>query len=306
MNLIYHSLQISGLKSKIRDHYHGHRVSFWLNLIPKLEKYGDEESKNFKKHLQDESKNSKISLKFMSPLKYPVDYNKISFEQKPSSQTMIKSTSSPQHKDGDNQTDDRYPPLKSASSSPPLLNKTSEVGTHILIDSQKTYSTALSATIGIGTSFLILNVFIFIGIYYHLAKNKKPKKLSRKDTEPTNHQSNTTFSCDYDQNQLCICSNHTEAELTSINQLNPHVNQINSFNNVSNQNSHHVVFHLNSADHHNDVQFNGHPNTNRVTFDEEKSFETFCSLCYQETSATLEPNQDHLSVLQDKSLISED
>ena len=44
--------------------------------------------------------------------------------------------------------------------------------TNTMIVSNDNYSTALSVTIGIGCSLLILNMLIFAGVYYQLDKNR--------------------------------------------------------------------------------------------------------------------------------------
>ncbi|CAG2118250.1 unnamed protein product, partial [Medioppia subpectinata] len=40
-----------GMKPKVRDHYHSHRLSFWLHLIPKLHRPGGDEDLYLRHHL---------------------------------------------------------------------------------------------------------------------------------------------------------------------------------------------------------------------------------------------------------------
>ena len=75
------SSESSSPSLKVRDRYRSHRLSYWLNLIPRLQVHGKEESENFKRHLQDQrnfngGKNlnevaffEKISLQFRDNLK---------------------------------------------------------------------------------------------------------------------------------------------------------------------------------------------------------------------------------------------
>lgn len=58
---------------------------------------------------------------------------------------------------------------------PPVANKTQ--ATPIVME-QGSYSTALSVTIAIGCSLLILNMLIFAGVYYQLDKAKATKNSS--------------------------------------------------------------------------------------------------------------------------------
>merc|ERR1719445_2526479 len=53
--------------------------------------------------------------------------------------------------------------------------------------SLSSYSTALSVTIAIGTSLLILNILIFAAVYYQRDRNKMGSRysLSRSDHTPT-------------------------------------------------------------------------------------------------------------------------
>lgn len=45
------------MKPKIRDHYHAHRLSFWLSLIPKLHRQGTTPDVASQHHLLDDHDN---------------------------------------------------------------------------------------------------------------------------------------------------------------------------------------------------------------------------------------------------------
>lgn len=54
----YHHLlffPLSGTKSEIKNHYRGHKLSMWLNLIPQLHASGDPELPMRHHHFAEES-----------------------------------------------------------------------------------------------------------------------------------------------------------------------------------------------------------------------------------------------------------
>ncbi|RWS13520.1 Neuroligin-4: X-linked-like protein, partial [Dinothrombium tinctorium] len=147
---------------------YGHRLSFWLNLIPKLEKHGKEESDHLKRHLQDQgtldtevSVFERISLKFLSSLQTPGQKSSISLQEKSSPTTP---TNRPPNILTDLASNAVNATTNSSESQSPTVQQTNY------------YSTALSITIAIGVILLILNIAIFAGVYYHLNKHKKRKK----------------------------------------------------------------------------------------------------------------------------------
>ncbi|KAI1278108.1 Neuroligin-3 [Halotydeus destructor] len=66
-----------GMKPKVRDHYHSHRLSYWLHLVPRLQQQSDSEEQMYyrKHHLLPDHENldtydgivRQISFRFMSP-----------------------------------------------------------------------------------------------------------------------------------------------------------------------------------------------------------------------------------------------
>ena len=223
----------AALKPKVRDHYHSHRLSYWLNLIPKLNQPGLKGT-SFEYHLLHDHENpqsyegvvretrfgsklvspsssstgscmpslsneemakcssaaSKESLKISSGNGYFVNGT---FHVAPSSESSLEPkvpiSDSIQHKSSSLN--------HSSSSSRGLMDpSSSSIGIHILNNSNNTwatldtkstsegrakvpvgaagessnnssnYSTALSVTISIGVTFLILNVLLLLRILY--------------------------------------------------------------------------------------------------------------------------------------------
>ncbi|XP_054157233.1 neuroligin-4, X-linked-like [Oppia nitens] len=166
-----------GLKPKIRDHYQSHRLSFWLNLIPRLHNPGEEQV-YLRHHLLIDHEDlstydgivRQIAYKFLSPLP-TVSQNivisattelihHLSSTVLSSSEVLELTTTS-----NNNNNDINNP---TAYQSKNVNNTTT---TSVIVQSEN-YSTALSVTIGIGCSLLILNMLIFAGVYYQLDKNR--------------------------------------------------------------------------------------------------------------------------------------
>uniref|UniRef100_A0ABD2XF24 Carboxylesterase type B domain-containing protein n=1 Tax=Trichogramma kaykai TaxID=54128 RepID=A0ABD2XF24_9HYME len=130
------------IKSKLKNHYRAHRLSFWLNLVPDLHKPGSDDVPR-SHHLLDAEQ---VPPRFIQRL--------------PSTSTRATTVE---------------------ATSPTPTNVTTvqpselayEESTPQPEDGFAAYSTALSVTIAIGCSLLILNVLIFAGVYYQRDKNNQ-------------------------------------------------------------------------------------------------------------------------------------
>ncbi|XP_074603797.1 neuroligin-4, X-linked-like isoform X2 [Brevipalpus obovatus] len=166
-----------GLKSKIRDHYHGHRLSFWLSLIPKLEKHGKEEEDLLQRHSQDQgtpgqvSSFRRISLKFPSSLQSP----------------DFKSSNLFSNSDGTSNT------ANSGALDSKQSNLMNNFGTNGSAQSaqpiagyRNMYTTALSMTIAVGILMLTINGLILAGVYYYVRRNRSTSKKKGKEYDGPN------------------------------------------------------------------------------------------------------------------------
>ncbi|XP_016844069.1 neuroligin-4, Y-linked isoform X2 [Nasonia vitripennis] len=146
------------IKSKLKNHYRAHRLSFWLNLVPDLHKPGSDDVPR-SHHLLD---SEQVPPRFIQRL--PATTTR---------PTTLESTS------------ERPPNVTSAQPSELAF----EESTTPPEDGFAAYSTALSVTIAIGCSLLILNVLIFAGVYYQRDKNNQhhyPKKRQENGQMPNN------------------------------------------------------------------------------------------------------------------------
>ncbi|KDR08664.1 Neuroligin-1, partial [Zootermopsis nevadensis] len=133
-------------KPKVKTHYRAHRLSFWLNLVPDLHRPGGDDVPPSHHMLEDGDQ-------AIGPGADAVNAN--------TSGTGVTSRSL-LPSDSERNVDDASSAAAAASASPPQHPE----------DGFAAYSTALSLTIAIGCSLLILNVLIFAGVYYQRDKTR--------------------------------------------------------------------------------------------------------------------------------------
>ncbi|CAH2069135.1 unnamed protein product, partial [Iphiclides podalirius] len=153
------------IKSKLKNHYRAHRLSFWLNLVPDLHRPGGEDVPPSHHQLEHEDTPLQPTIKtFTPPFKKVTDLllTATGVATKVPLLAVLNATS-PLNLNvaGSNpaapSTDIRK--ADASTSAPPE-------------DGFAMYSTALSVTIAIGCSLLILNVLIFAGVYYQRDKSR--------------------------------------------------------------------------------------------------------------------------------------
>lgn len=144
------TFHVLGMKPRVKDHYRAHKLSTWLNLVPKLIGIPEEEW-------------------FVMTTPEPTTMTK-------ATTTSMLSTVS------DWLANDRNGTLLSSSSSSSANGNISRAtvnttGGQMNRNSESTYiySTALSVTIAVGCSLLILNIFAFIALYYKKQKTDDSK-----------------------------------------------------------------------------------------------------------------------------------
>ncbi|XP_072935521.1 neuroligin-4, Y-linked isoform X2 [Epargyreus clarus] len=154
------------IKSKLKNHYRAHRLSFWLNLVPDLHRPGGEDVPQSHHQLEHEDSSLQPTLKTFTPA------------FKKTTEIVLTDTG----------VATKVPLLTILNVTAPLnfniggLNiGTPSTGSESKSDTSTAappedgfaaYSTALSVTIAIGCSLLILNVLIFAGVYYQRDKTR--------------------------------------------------------------------------------------------------------------------------------------
>ncbi|XP_073980560.1 neuroligin 3 isoform X1 [Rhodnius prolixus] len=156
-------------KPKLKNHYRAHRLSFWLNLVPDLHKPGGDDVPPSHHQLHDDLKNQ-IGVSSKRPAE-------------PTASVVY----------------DVYPSViaehNSSLAQPPLVvvapSSSDRSGNNhdLQEDGFTAYSTALSATIAIGCSLLLLNALVFAGVYYR--RDKRHGQLHSQDGSQTTSKKRT-------------------------------------------------------------------------------------------------------------------
>ncbi|KAJ6217577.1 hypothetical protein RDWZM_008734 [Blomia tropicalis] len=195
---------IFGTKLMVQDHYLSHRLSYWFNLLPQLHKSGNANSEH---HLLESHNNiqsydgvvryGSLSAPVSLGAYFPVDHQ---HESNGSSRTTGTNRISPHdvnsHATNNSLTEKNNRKQQSAldqSNSFNNSNKKLDDGnaSFSMIVQSGNYSTALSLTIAIGCSLLILNVLVFAGIFYQKDRNRLETKLMRKKNQNIHQKGKT-------------------------------------------------------------------------------------------------------------------
>ena len=181
------------MKPKVRDHYHSHRLSFWLHLISKLHKPGEEDI-YLRHHLLYDHENPQsydgivrqIAFKFLEPLPTAPTLSKLNFNFKGNKTKSSLNYSKLLTKPDRNKTLSTFPlstPLSVSTEQTILSSINSNINNNnnkttatAIVMNENSYTTALTVTIVIGCSLLFLNILIFVGIYYQLNSSKQKRK----------------------------------------------------------------------------------------------------------------------------------
>ncbi|XP_055937679.1 neuroligin-4, X-linked-like isoform X2 [Argiope bruennichi] len=162
------------MKPRIRDHYHAHRLSYWLNLIPRLHDSGDGNTSIQHHRLHDHDN--------------PYSYDGV-VRHRDNSGSLYPAFTTPFPEEERVQIVEPQPNETSRN-----VNITVKIETEVVPVQEKhplgnltktssedpaVYSTALIVTIAVGCSLLVLNVVIFAGIYYQKEKDSLEKKLQK-------------------------------------------------------------------------------------------------------------------------------
>ncbi|GAB6028444.1 Carboxylesterase [Chamberlinius hualienensis] len=196
-----------GMRSKGRQHYRAHKLSVWLRLIPLIHQE-DKENTGPNHHQLNRSHNiSNIGVyrRPGGPSKYPAYPSVTPYSNQSLNGRSNYSAGGPHGGltsggDGDSVSAVRPSwPTSPPVGLPPLYgngdvvtfpsttrqdhSKDGNASDKLQAEAifHGSYSTALSVTIAVGCSLLILNVLIFAGIYYQRDKNRLEAKLHKKN-----------------------------------------------------------------------------------------------------------------------------
>ncbi|KAJ8870819.1 hypothetical protein PR048_027118 [Dryococelus australis] len=176
---------VAGMKPRMKNHFRSHQLSVWLRLIPELHRAGMEDTAPrhnlFRNHNDPELYDGVVRADPLSRA-FPSSGDGSSSPQTPAR--------SGNYSDGTT----AEPPA--ATTCVPLLlhgqwpstHLTQHAGNDTLASLEAAgyaaYSSALSVTIAIGCSLLVLNVLIFAGVYYQRDKTRLEVKSLQQQQGP--------------------------------------------------------------------------------------------------------------------------
>ncbi|KAL0849711.1 hypothetical protein ABMA28_011675 [Loxostege sticticalis] len=159
-----------GMKPRLKNHFRAHQLSVWLRLVPELHRAGMEDvaarHNLFRNHNEQELYEGVVRP---DPLARNINDNEIKRSNGSYSDTAITTVDTL---------------LATCATMLPgrdlqTINSTDNTLANLEAAGYAAYSTALSVTIAIGCSLLILNVLIFAGVYYQRDKSRSRGKQQR-------------------------------------------------------------------------------------------------------------------------------
>ncbi|XP_072385151.1 neuroligin-1-like [Diabrotica undecimpunctata] len=204
-----------------KDHYRGHKMSLWLNLIPQLHRPGDGGDVSMRHHQFQEEDDQYYDGYVRPQIKEKPTYIHLSTASTSISTESTSSTPIPPKSDTALQaTTTECPPNQTIFL--PSQTKTSNNLLRKLASSHyQNYTTALTITIAVGCFLLLLNVLIFAGIYHQRdrEKNKRKRKEAQHETGSCSSSSGEGYDKSYEiQHSEMKCSRHKYGSDFSCNQ----------------------------------------------------------------------------------------
>ncbi|KAK9747472.1 hypothetical protein QE152_g5291 [Popillia japonica] len=171
-----------GNKAEIKNHYRGHKMSLWLNLIPQLHRPGDSDDVSMRHHhFQEEGDQFYDGSVRPQTMQKPALVHIIA-PPPPASTAKLppdtpQPTPLPPKSDTALQATTTECPPNTSIVSPSTKNINNNNLLRKLASSHyQSYTTALTVTIAVGCFLLLLNILIFAGIYHQRDKGRSKKK----------------------------------------------------------------------------------------------------------------------------------
>ncbi|GIY48884.1 uncharacterized protein CEXT_25701 [Caerostris extrusa] len=159
---VHQKFLLIGLKPKIRDHYRAHRLSFWLNLIPQLHRPGTA-SVIPQHHLLDDHNNPLTYDGIVRPFADDDDVSAAVFGPLVSGpEQQILSTMDPDFLKNVTALATSSGVVSTKSPTGNNQTNTTAIQTKTMMVEDNAYTTALTITVSVGSSLLLLNVLIFL------------------------------------------------------------------------------------------------------------------------------------------------
>lgn len=189
--LIYFPFLLAGSRPRIKDHYRAHKLSMWLNLVPQLIQMPAEENRVDNIYSRTEIA-PWLHLEDTSTTNVPTTITTTAYG--PTLKTSVVEVG---------QGDDTISAVHTNPSGP-KTNMTFETRTSDNADNSFQYSTALSLTIAVGCSLLVLNILAFLGMYYQQNKNRWVKNSNKLHTKNQRTSSKESLAASTSHPSNCI------------------------------------------------------------------------------------------------------
>ncbi|XP_039278642.1 neuroligin-1, partial [Nilaparvata lugens] len=175
-----------GVKPEVRNHYRGHKMSLWLNLIPQLHQPGIAELSMRHHHFQEEG------AQYYDGSVRPQSLQRPSL---PTAATLTTSTETPTTTGAASTPAAAAAPTSTTECPPnataplaPAADTVRPANSHNLLrklanSHYQSYTTALTVTIAVGCFLLLLNILIFAGIYHQRDRAAAHSKHKKKKDE---------------------------------------------------------------------------------------------------------------------------
>nr|CAI5832756.1 unnamed protein product [Callosobruchus analis] len=166
-----------------KDHYRGHKMSLWLNLIPQLHRPREDDDASMRHHHFLEEDEQYYDGFVRPQMKEKPDYVHI-LDPPPVPATITTTTQTttsnlpltllpPKSDTALQATTTECPPNSTA----PTFNRNADnIIRRIASGHYQSYTTALTITIAVGCFLVLLNLLIFFGIYHQRERGKKEEK----------------------------------------------------------------------------------------------------------------------------------
>lgn len=160
------------MKPRVRDHYHAHRLSYWLNLIPRLHTSGDA-NVSVEHHKLKDHDNANLYDGIVRNNPALVGTGRQSVKSNASDISSVVDHQNETSSDGNSS-------IKFDSKETELITKLQKGNNTYFMGAHHGYPSVLVLTIGVGCALLLVNVLLFIAIYYQKEKDNLEKKLQKK------------------------------------------------------------------------------------------------------------------------------
>ncbi|XP_044750776.1 neuroligin-1-like [Coccinella septempunctata] len=178
-----------GNRAEMRNHYRGHKMSLWLNLIPQLHRPGEpvDDISMRHHHFQEEGDqyyDGSVRAQTNQKPSFIHGVPDTALTSRTTTSNPTSSTPAPPKSDTAVQaTTTECPPNVTLAVPSISKNNHNNLLRKLASNQYQSYTTALTVTIAVGCFLLLLNILIFAGIYHQRDRGKKEQKKKEEQAE---------------------------------------------------------------------------------------------------------------------------